>query len=366
MPYCRKCGVKLADDARFCYNCGDQVIPVPFEQASPVQQTPRIYQSQPLRKNPLFIPVMVIIALTVSALVISAVAAAPLSPVNFSRQSTFGHSGFNKVNLDFQADIGDIHVYTNLTGDEMLLMDVSATGATSLFGSNQPVTFTVQNSTDGNSQNVTVHVYSSTKPLFNTNLHVVCNIYINPQADLTLSVKSEVGDVYMDASLNIKLLSLTLKTTTGNTHLTMQKGTIVRGDMTLSTSTGNIELDMSQAEINGNRTINLDSGTGDINMNIMQIQKLNGNLQVSGHTGIGNIYLDRLVIDGEVAARIVSEAGLGRITIVGSENFNGDQSPVESNNYPAPSVINLNLNTGLGNIELHPVYATTAIPVVRN
>ena len=33
-------------------------------------------------------------------------------------------------------------------------------------------------------------------------------------------------------------------------------------------------------------------------------------MQVNAHTGTGDINLDRLLIDGEVAARIVSNTGL--------------------------------------------------------
>ncbi len=308
---------------------------------------------------------MVIIAITISALVITAVAAAPLSPVNFNQQSQVGKAGLNKLNLDFYADVGDINVYTNLTGDNMVLMDVSATGGTNIFGSNQPVTFTVQNSTDGSSQNVTAQVISSTKSMFNTNLHVVCNIYVNPEADLTLIVHSDLGDVYITASSNAKIMSLKLETNVGNTHLDLQKDVLVRGDITLSTQTGDIELNMNQADINENRTIDLSSGTGNINMNINQPKKLNGNLQVNADTGTGNINVDRLTIDGDVAAKIVSNAGLGRIT-TDVVNFNGNQSPIESNNYPAASVINMDFSTGVGNINLHARYATTAIPVVRN
>jgi hypothetical protein len=364
MPYCRKCGVKLADDARFCYNCGTPVIPTSMQQAPPVQEPPRPRQNVPLKKNPLFIPVMIIIALTVSALIIAAVAAVPLNQVNFNEQSQIPKSGTNKLSLDFIAEVGDVNVYTNLTGDIMLLMNVSATGSTSLFASRQPVTFKVQNSTTNNSQNITAQVSGQNYP-FNSNLNVVCNIYVNPEADLTLNVRSELGNVYMNAGSQAKILSLKLETSLGNTVLELQKDVIVRGDLTLSTSTGNIEFNLNQAGINGNRTVEINSGTGNINLNIVQIKKLNGNLQVNAHTGTGNIYLDRLAIDGEVAARIVSGTGIGRI-YTNLVNFNGDQSPIESNNYPAVSVINIDLNTGIGNIYLNAAYETTTVPVVRN
>jgi hypothetical protein len=357
MPYCRKCGAKLADDARFCYNCGTPV-------TDPVRETPRTSQTRPLRKNPLFIPVMIIIALAISALVITAVASAPLTPVNYNQQNQIGQSSQGKLNLDFQADIGDIYVYTNLTGGSMVLMDVSASGGSSLFGGKEPVTFTVQNSTVNGGEVVTAHVSALHSFPFAGNLHVVCKIYVNPQVDLTLNVHSGVGEVYMDADSDVEISSLTLETTTGNTCLDLQKGAAVTGGLKLSTATGNVKFSMNQANITGDLVFEFNSGTGDIDLNMTQTQKFNGSLQVNGHTGTGDISLNRLLIDGEVAAEIRSNAGLGKINVA-MKNFNGNQSPIQSNNYPAASDIDMNFNTGVGNINLNAEYQTVSLPSLR-
>jgi hypothetical protein len=301
---------------------------------------------------------MIIIALTLSALVITAVALAPINPVNFSQQNQISRSNLNKLNLIFYTNIGEVNVYTNLTGSNMLLMNVTATGATSLFGSNQPVTFMVQNRTDDNSQLVTAQVTSQTSFPFDGNLHVVCNIYVNPEADLTLNVRSDVGDVRMNADSNATFSSLILETTTGSTMLNLQEGTAVNGDLRLSTATGNVQLTMNQADVNGNYTIELNTGTGDITMNILQTRRFNGNLQINGQAGTGSITVSHLQIDGEVAARIQSNTGVGQIITI-LHNFNGNQSPVQSNNYPAKSNINMNFNTGVGNIRLNAAYQAT-------
>ncbi|XHH08812.1 MAG: zinc-ribbon domain-containing protein [Candidatus Bathyarchaeia archaeon] len=362
MPYCRKCGAKLVDDAQYCFNCGTPVVS-PTVQTPPPPEPSRIPKSQPLRKNPLFIPVMIIIAITVFALVIAVVAAMPLNPVNYSDQNRIGQSGLNKLNLDFDADVGEIHVYTNLT-DGMALMDVSATGGTSIFASNQPVTFTVQNSTSNTTQMVTAKVSTPNSFPFAGNLHVVCNIYVNPQVDLTLNVRSTVGEVTMEADSNAKISSLKLEATTGNVNLKLQKGVVVNGGLTVSTSIGNVLFSMNQVGVNGNVTFDLSSGTGNVEMDITQTQKFNGNLQVDGHTGTGNVNLIKMLIDGEVAARIRSNTGLGEVN-VDVQNFNGNQSPIQSNNYPSACNINMNLNTGIGTINLKAVYQTNIAPTLR-
>jgi hypothetical protein len=306
---------------------------------------------------------MFIIAITISALVIAVVASAPLNPVNFSQQEQVPMSGQNRLNLNFDANIGDIYIYTNLTGSNMVLMDVSAKGGTSLFGPNQPVTFTVQNHEENSTQMVTADVSAPNEFPFAGNLKVVCNIYVNPSADLMLNVNSQVGNVYMDADSNAKISMLKLETTTGDSNLDLQKGAEVNGGLTLKTATGNLWLSMNEADIKGNYTLELTTATGNVNMNITQTEKFNDTLQVNGHSGTGNINLDSLVIDGEVAARIETNTGLGQVRL-DVENFNGNQSPIQSNNYPSSSNINMNFNTGVGNINLNASYKTTIEPTI--
>jgi hypothetical protein len=272
-------------------------------------------------------------------------------------------SGQNKLNLNFDANIGDIFIYTNLTGGDMVLMDISATGGTSLFGPNQPVTFTVQNHEANGTQMVTADVSAPNEFPFSGNLKVVCNIYVNPAADLMLDVDTTVGNVFMDANPNAKISLLKLETTTGDSNLNLQKDAAVNGGLTLKTATGNVWLNMNETKINGNYTLELTTATGNVNMNLTQTERFNGNLQVNGHSGTGNINLDSLVIDGEVAARIQSNTGLGQIH-VNVENFNGNQSPIQSNNYPSTSNINMNFNTGVGNINLNAAYKTTIQPTI--
>jgi len=360
MPYCQKCGAKLADDVQYCYNCGALV-------AAPTTQLQRTCENSsrpPIHKNPRFIPVIVITIIALSALVIAVVALAPLNTVNFNEQNQIGPVGLNKLNLDFHADVGDIYIYTNLTGDDMIQMDVSATGSTNIFSSDQPVKFNVQNSTANDTQMVTATVSSQNIFPLSENLHVICNIYINPKADLTLNVHSDVGKVYMEAGSDTKISSLTLEVTTGNTNLNLQKGTIVKGDLRVSTVTGIVWFSMDQVDINKNVTLNLNSGVGSVEMIINQTQTFNGNLQVNAHTSTGNVNLNQMLIDNEVAARIQSSTGLGEIH-VSMQNFNGLPSQIQSNNFPSKCNINMNLDTGVGNINLKATYQTLIEPALR-
>jgi len=197
MPYCRRCGAKLDDDAKYCYHCGTPVNP-PAHSASP---TPPPKQ-EPLRRNPFFIPIIIIIVVAVSALVIAIVLSAPLLPVDFNDTSQINQPNVNRLNLDFHADIAEINVFTNLTG-QTIVMDVSASGSTNIFRSNEPVKFTVENSTVDNDEVVTARLTTDSAP-FAGNLKVVCNIYVNPDLDLILNVRSDIGEVKNECGFTAK------------------------------------------------------------------------------------------------------------------------------------------------------------------
>jgi zinc-ribbon domain len=354
MPYCQKCGTKLEEDARFCYRCGTPVA---------AAQTRVTYERRPRGRNPFLIPVIVIAAIILSALIITAFATAPINPVNFNQTSQIIQPNVDHLNLDFQADIAEVNVFTNLT-DKTLLIDVSATGSNTIFGSETPVKFTVENNTVNNGEVVTARVTTVNFPL-RGNLHVVCNIYVNPALSMTLNVRSNVGQVNMNTDSTVKIEALNLQTTTGITQLNLKKGTVINGDLSLKTTTGIVLFNMDQANVRGNVTVNLQSTTGSVNMNITQTQKLAGNVQINANTQTGEVNLDRMLIDGDVSARIESHTALGRIT-VNSQNFAGNQSPIESDNYPAASNFKINMNTNLGNININANYQTSTIPTVRN
>lgn len=363
MPYCRRCGAKLDDDAKYCYRCGASVVMQPPTEA-PAQPAPAPFRSEPapLRRNPFFIPIIIIIVVAVSALIIAIVLSAPLVPVDFEDSSQINQPNVNRLNLDFHADIGEINVFTNLT-DKTVVMDVSASGSTNVFRSNEPK-FTVENSTVADGEMVTARLTTDSTP-FAGNMKVVCNIYVNPTLDLILIVRSDVGEVKMNADAQAKIGSLRLETAVGNTWLNVNKDAVVNGDIVLKTATGTVWFKMDHAHVNGNLTFDLGSGTGSVNMNVNQLGQLNGNVQVNAHTGTGDVNLNRLLIDGEVGARIESDAGIGKVT-TDLRNFSGYQSPISSNNYPSESNINFNLNAGIGNIHVVAAYSTSAVPTLRN
>ncbi len=94
MPYCRSCGTKLEENARFCHKCGTPVVtsvpPVPAA------------TMKPARNDPLFLVGIVIAAVVISAVIIGAIIFLVFFHVNFG-QNNSNQSNFNTLNLIFNA-----------------------------------------------------------------------------------------------------------------------------------------------------------------------------------------------------------------------------------------------------------------------
>ncbi len=347
MPYCRNCGAKLRDDAKYCYHCGTKVIPL-----TGTYEVPRV-----ARRNYL-LPVLILIGVVICALVFSAIAFVPFSPVNFNQTNELSQPNVNQLNLNFQADTADVNVIlTNSTG-ETLLMNVSATGSTNTLGTANAITVSFANSTVNNVLTVNASI-SDSLPFFD-DVQVTCNIYIDPNVTMDLKVGSDVGQISIDAETPTAIKNLDLSTTTGSTQATLGKNVTVAGDVSITTTTGSVSLLMNQPSISGNITISLQSTTGSVNLNTTELKELSGNIQVNAATTTGSINLN-MVINGDVGAKITYSTNIGSTSLQDTQGFSGSKSPIQSSNYPADSNILVNLNTNVGGITIEAVYEAIKI-----
>jgi DUF4097 and DUF4098 domain-containing protein YvlB len=115
---------------------------------------------------------------------------------------------------------------------------------------------------------------------------------------------------------------------------------------------------MEKADISGNVSVNLRSTTGSVNVDLAAT-KLSGNATVNARTTAGSVNL-HMAIENDVGARIESDTDLGRIA-VDAERFSGDQSPIQSSNYPAGSNFLVNLRTTTGGININAAYGSSAV-----
>jgi hypothetical protein len=351
MPYCRKCGAKLDEDARFCHVCVTPVVPVAATRPT-----------APTRRRPFYIlPVAILMAGLLTAVVISALPILPFTSVNLNQTRQLDSEvGVDNLILGFQADAAQVNVFFEKLPGKMLLLNVTASGWTGLLGDpskSLAVTFyseTINDTVTATSRVSHANVWPS---LFS--LNVICDVYIDPSARLNLTIHSDVGQITMNASTHITFEELNLETTTGNVDAKLRQGTTVASNISIKTTTGSVQFQMDKADVSGNVSVNLQSTTGSVNMDLTENQKLSGNVTMSAQTTIGGVNL-RMVIDDDVGARIESHTELGEIN-VDVQKFSGNKTLLQSDNYPAGSNFLVNLRTTTGGININAAYGASTV-----
>ena len=356
MPYCRRCGTQLEENARFCHKCGTPVVTY-IPPAAPVQPA----QSKPLRKEPLIVIGIGLVVILVTAAVIVAFLAAPFGTWSTSQPYQDNSTGIKTLNLNFESDIGRVNLTPQKIGENTnILLYVTANGTRGISGGNNiPLTVTFDSRTAGDV--LTVNAKVSIENHFTSMSHVQCDIFFDPALKLNLNVTSNTGQISFTGDKAATIQGLNLHATTGEVGANLESNTTVTGNITLSTTTGAVNYRMSQTTVFGNNTINLHSTLGAVNMDIIQTKTLAGNLQVNAQTTTGAINVG-LTIDNGVAAKITSQtSGLGNVHAT-KNNFSGSNSPIQSNNYPAASNIEINNHVeGLGSININANYLTTVL-----
>lgn len=116
---------------------------------------------------------------------------------------------------------------------------------------------------------------------------------------------------------------------------------------------------MDKADVSGNVSVSLQSTTGSVNVNVIENQKLAGNVTVDARTTTGGINL-AMIINDDVGAKIESHMDFGRIS-VDVQHFSGNQSSLQSSNYPAGSNFLVNLRTSTGGIHISAIYESSVL-----
>jgi hypothetical protein len=352
MVYCRKCGAKLDETARFCHVCGTPV--------ATVNAAARL--AAPKRRSPFYIlPVIILIAVLLTAAIVTAIIFLPVTPVNLNQTRQLDSEvGVDNLILGFQADVAQVNVFFENLPGKMVLLNVTASGWTGLLGDpakSIAVTFYSERTNDTVTASSRVSHANVWSPQFS--LSVICDVYIDPSARLNLTIHSDVGEITLNANRHVTFEELNLETTTGNIEANLQQGTTVAGNISIRTTTGTVQFRMDEADVSEDTSVNLQSTTGLVNADLAATHNLSGNVTVNARTNTGMVNLF-MVVDSDVGARIDSNTDVGRIT-VDVQNFSGNQTPLQSNNYPAKSNFLVTLRTSTGGININAAYGSSTV-----
>lgn len=358
MPYCRRCGAKLEDYARFCHNCGTQII----SYVAPAQP---VVPKKPWYKDIWIVTTVVLVAILISAAIVVVLAVAPFSSWNISRSLEDDTPNVNTVNLNFETNIGRVDISTLKISDNNIGIYVEAGGSKGLFGGTDiPVSISFENQTSGDV--LTIYSKVIVENEFSDRSNVICQIYVSPDLFLNLNVTSETGQVSFNGDETTNIESLCLQTTTGNVQAHLQGNVTFGGNISLKTVTGTVHHRMSETNIIDNCTLNLQSTTGSIYLDIIQTIAIQGSVKVVTNTSTGSINLG-LEIDNSVGAKITSQInGIGNI-YTDVNHFSGNKSPIQSNNYPSTN--NIEINNAIkdfGDIKIQATYKSAITPILLN
>jgi hypothetical protein len=340
----------MDDTAQFCPECGTPV----------AVATPATKQTAQKRRPSNILPVAILITVLVSAGVIGALFVLPVSPVHFNQTNKVPEAGMDELSLDLQVDVAQINIVFKDLPSNVLVLNVTADGSVSVFEDPAlAVNVTFNHQATNNSLVVIANVSQVPQwSLFN-DLNVKCDVYIDPSAELRLQVCSRVGNIVMDADSEVTLQSLCLETTTGNIDVSLSEDVVAAGSVSLKTTTGTVQFKMDETDVSKDVPVNLRSTTGTVNVDLAATRMLSGNVTVNARTTTGSVNLD-MAIDGEVGARIESATDLGGITS-DLKRFSGNESPLQSNNYPAGSNFLVNLRTETGGININAAYGSSNV-----
>jgi hypothetical protein len=118
LPYCRRCGTQLEENARFCRKCGTQVVIF-----SPSSSIPAKSASKSLFST----SVIVLIAVVAAAVIVSVLVFSTFYPVNFNRANTVNQTNVHKLSFNPQEGMSQANVLAQNLTDKTVFIAVSAT-----------------------------------------------------------------------------------------------------------------------------------------------------------------------------------------------------------------------------------------------
>jgi hypothetical protein len=351
VPYCRKCGTKLDDDARFCYVCGTPVTPV----ASQAAPTTPAQTRRRTRRTGFPIAATVLIIIMVLAFVVVVVAFLPYHQVNFNQSNEASAANVDSLRLTVSADIANVNIILrDLPGNQRAATNVSATGWRGIFGNDRPLALTFDEDRDGSTLMYSVNVSRAEGwSVFNM-LEVTCDVYVDPSVSLIVTVNTSTGSITMDADRTATFQHLVLHATTGSVEIGLKEDVTIAGELSLEATTGSVHLLWDETEVSGNIPVNLRTTTGSVEVNVTRSRQLAGNVTLNAEATTGSVNL-ALDIQSDVGARISASTGLGGVNIE-QDGFSGNEAPLQSNNYPAGSNFNVTLSTTTGSVNINAVY----------
>jgi hypothetical protein len=347
MPYCRKCGAQLKEDAKFCHVCGTPVAAVvPPPTARSITKRTRF----PLAA------IILIAIIAVAAILALFLIFLPLQPVNIReyREAPFT-AGVNTLDLNLSANVANVNIVFENLPNKLVTLNTSMTGGAGIFYAPAMLQVTFGNSVSGNVLTVVSTVntpFGWLRPLF---LNITCDLRIDTSLASSLNIRTSLGKIVLLSKSGVTINFLSLESTTGDVNAELPENSIVGGNVSLRAVTGGVDLTWHNVMVTNNIFVTARTTTGGISVDVMQNDSLQGDVAVNTEATTGGIDF-AIDMRGNVGAKIQSSVTTGTISVARQIRFTGDKSPLQSENYPATHNFSATLKTTTGRITLDARY----------
>lgn len=309
-----------------------------------------------------FSPIVILMIVAVIILIALAAAFLPFRIASLSEtRDVPALAGIGKAEINITSDVGNINVAFPTGGyleGKPVEVQISATAGVGLFSTqdiSSLLNVTFYYTIVGNTLYVTGDI-RTTQGLGGSGVQDLSVILlIDPSLEASIYANTIVGDIRMVSASGLKIDSLSLGTTTGQIEANISRNTLLYGNMDLHTTTGGVKMVCDDISARGNITINMETTTGDIGVDLTQPSVLHGNITTVASSTTGNINLN-VGLAGNVGANIESHVAAGGIKISRQAGFTGASDSLLSTNYPAANNFNFTLGTTLGDIDINATY----------
>jgi len=298
---------------------------------------------------------IVLIAILVISVVGIVIAFAPFHSISFSQSNEATAGNVDTLNLVVEADVANVNVtMKDLPGNQRAAVNVTATGWRGIFGTDQPVTLGFTENTSNSTLTYSLNISRSERwTIFNT-LNVNCDVFVDPSAKLDIAVHTITGSITMNANTDTTIQNLDLRTNTGSAEAILNGSVILSGDFSIQTTTGSVRLQWDEAKVMQSIPVNVMTTTGSAEVNITQTRQFVGNVTLTAQTTTGGVNF-AMHIQNDIGAKISAGTTIGGVNVQQS-GFDGDQSPIQSDNYPSGNNFIVLLSATTGGIDINAVY----------
>jgi hypothetical protein len=307
------------------------------------------------RRRPLGALAIVLIVVLVGASIIVAITFLPLRGVDVTvSRSVPSQTGVDMITLAFVADVARVNVAFEDLQDNLVTLQLYIQGNVGVFAPSSLYDLTFEETVVDNVLTVTseLDVADLVWPLSFTNLNVTCDLRIDYSLNASLNIKTSVGRIVVDTRSGTVLTSTNLETTTGGVEATLAAGVILSGDISLMSTTGGAKLNWNDVIATTDLVVDVTTTTGGVEVDINQDARLQHEVSLNAAAITGGVDFT-IDLQGTVGAKIESAVTTGGINIDGQTGFSGTNAQLQSDNYPADSNFEANLQTTTGGININ-------------